>query len=41
MHMVYLYYGVCIGGTLILSIIYMNKFWTDEMFDHFKKGEIE
>ena len=41
MHMVFLYYVICIGGTLLLSLIYMHNIWTDDMFDHFKKGEIE
>jgi len=41
MHMVFLYYVICIGGTLILSILYMNKFWTEEMFELLKRGEIE
>lgn len=41
MHMVFLYYVICIGGTIVLSLLYMNKYWSQDLFDLLRKGEIE
>lgn len=43
MHMVIVYYVFCAGLTLLFSLWYMNKFWTEELFNEIKKekgGEI-
>jgi len=37
--MAFLYYIVCVGGTLVLSILYMNKYWTKEKLEKFIEGE--
>lgn len=39
MHMVFLYYVLVVGGTLVGSLLYMNKFWTEAKFEAMKKGE--
>lgn len=39
MHMAILYYVICVGGTLVASILYMNKYWTKEKLEKLIKGE--
>lgn len=41
MHMVFIFYGLTTCGSLILSILYMNKFWTNEKFEEINRIEGE
>lgn len=41
MHMVLVFYGFGTVGSIILSILYMKKYWTDEVFEAIEKIENE
>jgi hypothetical protein len=37
MHMVFLYYVIVVGGTILFAVWYMNRFWSQEIFEQIAK----